>query len=126
MDTLGGAKTAWDDFLGTAAADASLARSHRSLYELSELDRDHWRIVGMDLEWRGTSPRVVVYAVDRGDELADGGGPVAVAGFVLSDVRAQQFLQEAFAVLKVRVMAREFRDRPFRVTGVTELSVPAG
>jgi hypothetical protein len=125
VDTLGGAKTAWDDFLGTAAADASLARHHRSLYELSELDRAHWRIVGMDVEWRGTSPRVVVYAVDRGEELADDGA-VAVAGFILSDARAQDFLQEAFAVVKVRVMAREFGDRSFRVTGMTELSVPTG
>ena len=114
METLGGAKTTWQDLVGTASADTSLARGHRSLYQLTELDREAWRIVGVDVGWDAATSRVTVYAADRGDELDDG-EPLAVTAFVLDDVRAGEFLQEAFGVLSVRLMSREFRDRPIRV-----------
>lgn len=57
---LGSAQVRWNDYVGTAAADAAQALLNtRSLYEVAGLDRDRWTIVGVDFSL-GTSPDPLV------------------------------------------------------------------
>ena len=57
---LGSAKARWNDYVGTAAADdADAILDTRSLYEIVELDRDQWAIVGIDFSLEAASHHVV-------------------------------------------------------------------
>jgi hypothetical protein len=125
VTTLGSASTRWNDYVGTAAADtADVPTGGRSIYELSGLDRDVWRIVAVDLTVRDDAPRVTVYASDHRSPpgpAADGpdpSDPLLVSAFTLSDPqRARAFLVEAFRTVQVRLVAREFAEQDLRVAG---------
>ncbi len=120
---LDAASTTWNDYVGTAAADdADATLGTRSLYDLAALDRDRWIIVGVDLSVRSTKPEVTVYALDRsaaepGEEPFDVDTVIARHGHVpltavrlASDTQIENFLNEAFRRVSVRLVARGFRD----------------
>lgn len=123
---LGPANVRWNDYIGTAAADdADVVRGQASLYEIAELDRDRWVILGVDLSlWQG-EPRVVVYALDREahgietnndiDVLADSLGEVPVTAVRLTRAQSSTFLGAAFKRISVRLLARGVREHDVRV-----------
>ncbi len=120
METLGSAATPWGDFVGTASADGALVfRGSRSLYELADLDRESWRIIGFDIGFRNGSPGVVVYAADATDDRNSGevGEHVVTAFDILERERVAEFVSQAFQSFSVRLTAREFATDPIRVIG---------
>ena len=106
---LGSAQVLWNDYVGTAAADdAGVVLDSRSLYEIADLDRDHWAIVGMDLSLGGPEDPVVVYAFDRsaGPEDPEEVDELAVQAFRLAaSTRLDDFLREAFQRVSVRLVS---------------------
>jgi len=107
---LGSAQARWNDYVGTAAADdASAVLNTRSLYEIAGLDRDRWRIVGIDFSMGSpTSQRVVVYGLDRAAEESslEAVDRLAVTAFHLSpSVPLDRFLAEAFGEVSVRLVS---------------------
>ena len=106
---LGSAQVLWNDYVGTAAADdAGVVLESRSLYEIADLDRDHWAIVGMDLSLGGTDDPVVVYAFNRsaGPEVPEEVDELAVQAFPLAaSTRLDDFLREAFQRVSVRLVS---------------------
>lgn len=114
---LGPAATRWNDYVGTAAADDADALLDRSsLYELAEIDRGRYTIVGVDLAVWEDDTTVSVYAVDRLrhrledhgdlDELARTRGELPVVEFRLPSPRVEEFLAEAFKRISIRLLAR--------------------
>ena len=62
---LGPANTRWNDCVGTVAADdAEALRDRPSLYDLAQIDRDRYTIVGIELNV-DRSTTATVYAIDR-------------------------------------------------------------
>jgi hypothetical protein len=62
---LGPAATRFNDYIGTVAADdAEAIKDRPSLYELAQIDRDRFTIVGIDLKVDGPTT-ATVYAIDR-------------------------------------------------------------
>ena len=62
---LGPARTTFNDYVGTVAADDTAAVLDRpSLYELAHIDRDRYTIVAIDLIVDGPVA-ATIYAVDR-------------------------------------------------------------
>ena len=106
---LGSAHVLWNDYVGTAAADdAGVVLDSRSLYEIADLDRDRWAIVGIDLSLGAAADPVVVYAFDRspGLEVGEDVDEIAVQAFRLSaSTRLDQFLTEAFQRVSVRLVS---------------------
>ncbi len=116
---LGPARSRFDDYVGTAAADDAAALMHTtSLYEIADLDRDRWTIVGIDfLRW-SDSPRVSVYAVDRSaldPEAAADQQPldelVVTAFHLTGEEQVEAFMRTAFQHFSVRLVARELSER---------------
>jgi hypothetical protein len=106
---LGSAQVRWNDYLGTAAADdADALLNTRSLYKIAGLDRDRWRIVGIDFTMGSPSEQVVVYGMDRASaepsrEAVEG---VSVTAFHLgASVQLDTFLAEAFQRISVRLLS---------------------
>jgi len=106
---LGSAQVLWNDYVGTAAADdAGVVLDSRSLYEMADLDRDHWAIVGMDLSLGGPADPVVVYAFDRAaaPDAPEEVDEIAVQKFHLAaSTRLDDFLREAFQRVSVRLVS---------------------
>ena len=108
---LGSAQVRWNDYVGTAAADdANAVLDSRSLYEIADLDRERWTVVGIDLSLGDVAEPIVVYAVDRTTEPdpAEGGDgdEVVVTAFHLgSSTRLDDFLREAFQRISVRLVS---------------------
>ena len=130
---LDAASTTWNDYVGTAAADdADAFTGNRSLYDLAGLDRDRWVVVAVDLAVRSTEPEVVVYALDRAadDEspfdidsviAAHGYVPVTAVRLALN-AQIEEFLNDAFRRLAVRLVARGFREETLVVQQQVSLS----
>ena len=118
---LGSAQARWNDYVGTAAAeDADAVLNSRSLYEIAELDRNRWTIIGMDLSIGETSEPIVLYVVDRAADADDVGGvdEVAVTAVPLgSATTLDDFLREAFKRLSVRLVSRLMVDKRLIVAG---------
>jgi hypothetical protein len=112
---LGSAQARWNDYVGTAAADdAAALLATRSLYELSDLDRDRWTIVGMDFSRGAASEQVVIYAMDRaaGVDVDPDTGDLNVTAIHLAKTTAMDsFIQEAFNQISVRLVSSAVRDK---------------
>jgi hypothetical protein len=115
---LGPASARWNDYVGTAAADDAAALLNRpSLYELAGIDRDHWMILSVDVTRTADGTTVTVYAIDKiahhivkaSDlhELGDAAGELPVSPFVLRPESADQFLDEAFTSISIRLVTRD-------------------
>lgn len=118
---LGPATAGWSDYVGTAAAqDAVASLGSASLYELAEVDRERWTILGIDIAVHETTA-VTVYAFDRRthgvvsiDEIERLGwesGQIPVTAFPVSAGRVEAFVEEAFTRLSIRLVARSVRDQ---------------
>lgn len=124
---LGTAQARWNDYRGTAAADDAIALlGSRSLYELVDLDRSRWTIVGIDAALPTTGGHVVVYALDRTAEPDDRAGApdeLGVTAFHLSpSTHVDQFLHAAFQRVSIRLVSTLATDRELRVDTHVELS----
>ena len=118
---LGAAEVRWNDYVGTAAADdADAVLDRASLYELAGVDRGRYTIVGVDLTiWEHTTT-VSVYAVDRVshdlqshadlDALGRERGEIPVVEFVLASQAVEEFLNDAFKRISLRLVARGVRE----------------
>ena len=109
----------WNDYLGSAAADDAQAVLDRpSLYEIANLDRERWTIVGIELSLGQLSEQVVIYAVDRSTKSANEESleEMAVTAFHLDPTtRVEEFLRAAFNSVNVRLMSTLTVDRYLRV-----------
>lgn len=117
---LGPASARWNDYVGTVAADnieAVLGRA--SLYELAQIDRDRYTIVGIELKIDGPTT-ATIYAIDRvehgivrQDEIAQLGrsrGEIPVVPFQIS-ANAGHFMRNAFRRITVWMVTQDLRDQ---------------
>jgi len=109
----------WNDYLGSAAADDAQAVLDRpSLYEIANLDRERWTIVGIELSLGKPADQVVIYAVDRSMKPtnAEDVDEMAVTAFHLDPTTpVEEFLRGAFNRVNVRLMSTLTVDRYLRV-----------
>lgn len=130
---LGPARSRFDDYVGTAAADDAAALLHTtSLYEIANLDRERWSIVGIDfLRW-GESPRVTVYAVDRIELEGQSAAPdqrrpvdemVVTAFHLTGDEQVDQFMRTAFQRVSVRLIGRDMSEKQLIVAEHAQLDL---
>ena len=69
---LGPATTRFTDYVGTVAADGAEAVMDRpSLYELAQIDRDRYTIVGIELNVDGPTAAAVMRSIGRCIRLLD-------------------------------------------------------
>lgn len=117
---LGPAQVRWNDYVGTAAADdADAVLNTRGLYEIAGIDRDRWRIVGIDFLLGSPSDQVVVYGVDRDQhdaERVNGDSVVVTAIHLDTSVQLEQFLREAFKHVSLRLISTVVGDTPLLVS----------
>ena len=118
---LGPAEVRWNDYVGTAAADdADAVLDRPSLYELAGVDRGRYTVVGVDLTiWEDTTT-ASVYAVDRVSEGLETHGDIDVLGrergeipvveFTLPAQAVEEFLDDAFKRIALRLVARGVRE----------------
>lgn len=127
---LGPATVKWNDYVGTAAADDTTAvLGNPSLYELADIDRERWTIAGVDVDIVDRVVSVTVYAFDRiagALESAESVGAVGqvrgelvVRPFPVASEQVQDFLNEAFRQLSIRLAASPFRDHVLVVQAAT-------
>lgn len=118
---LGPATAGWSDYVGTAAAEDAVATlGSPSLYELADVDRERWTILGIDIAVDETT-EVTVYAFDRQthgvasveeiEQLGWKSGQIPVTAFVVGDANVEAFVDEAFKRLSVRLVSRTVRDQ---------------
>ena len=118
---LGPASARWNDYVGTVAADSLEAlRDRPSLYELAQVDRDRYTIVGVELKVDGPTS-ATVYAIDRmeygiqwQDEIAELGrsrGEIPVVPFEIPGVNAGYFMRHAFRRISVWLVTQDLRDQ---------------
>ncbi len=118
---LGPARTNFNDYVGTVAADDTEAVLDRpSLYELAHIDRDRYTIVAIDLIVDGPVA-ATIYAVDRVEqgislhaeivELGQRDGEIPVVQFDLAEPGVEEFIRKAFKRISVRLVAQHLRDQ---------------
>jgi hypothetical protein len=123
---LGPARTNFNDYVGTVAADdAEAVLDQPSLYELAQIDRDRYTILAIDLKVDGPV-RATVYAIDRVEhgitlhaEIADLGqrdGEIPVVRFDLPEPNVDDFIRHAFKRISVRLVLQLLRDHVLVVT----------
>ena len=124
---LGPASTRFNDYIGTVAADDAEAIMDRpSMYELAQIDRNHYTIVGIDLNVDGPAT-ATVYAIDRAAqevvrpaEIVESGqsrNEIAVVPFDIPDPNVEDFIRHAFRWISVRLMTQDLQDQVFVVIG---------
>ena len=117
---LGPATVRWNDYIGSAAADdAEAVRDRPSLYVLAGIDRERWTILAIDLKVFETQPTVTVYAFDRRahgigsatdlQSLGQRLGELPVTGFAVPDQHVEDFINDAFRSLFIRLISKEVR-----------------
>jgi hypothetical protein len=123
---LGPARTNFNDYVGTVAADDAEAVLDRpSLYELAQIDRERYTILAVDLKVDGPV-RATVYAIDRVKhgitlhaEIVDLGrrsGEIPVVEFDLPESNVDDFMRHAFKRISVRLVLEALRDHVLVVT----------
>jgi hypothetical protein len=124
---LGPARTNFDDYVGTVAADDAEAVLDRpSLYELAQIDRDRYTILAIDLRVDG-STTATIYAIDRVEhrislngtdivELGQSWGEIPVVQFNLPEPNVEDFIRHAFKQISVRLVTQALRDQVLVVT----------
>jgi hypothetical protein len=79
--------------------DAEAVLDRPSLYELANIDRDRYTIVGIDVGVDGPTT-AIVYAIDRLEhsiaELGQSGGEIPVVGFSLPEPKIEDFIRQTF------------------------------
>ena len=124
---LGPASKRFNDYIGTVAADdAEAIMDQPSMYELAQIDRNHYTIVGIDLNVDGPAT-ATVYAIDRAAqevvrpaEIVESGqsrNEIAVVPFDIPDPNVEDFIRHAFRRISVRLMTQDLQDQVFVVIG---------
>ena len=123
---LGPATTRFTDYVGTVVADDAEAVMDRpSLYELAQIDRDRYTIVGIELTVDGPTTAAVyafdrsVHSVARLEEIVELGlsrGQIPVVRFEIPEVDAGEFIRHAFRRISVRLVIQDLRDQPLIVS----------
>jgi hypothetical protein len=123
---LGPARTNFNDYVGTVAADDAEAVVDRpSLYELAQIDRDRYTILAIDLKVDGPVT-ATVYAIDRVAHgislhaaiaaLGESLGVIPVVEFNLPAPNVEEFISHAFRRVSVRLVTEDLRDQVLVVT----------
>jgi hypothetical protein len=123
---LGPARTNFNDYVGTVAADDAEAVVDRpSLYELAQIDRDRYTILAIDLKVDGPVT-ATVYAIDRVAHgislhaaiaaLGESLGEIPVVQFNLPEPNVDEFIRHAFRRMAVRLVTAALRDQVLVVT----------
>jgi len=123
---LGPARTNFNDYVGTVAADDAEAVVDRpSLYELAQIDRDRYTILAIDLKVDGPVT-ATVYAIDRVAHgislhaaiaaLGESLGEIPVVQFNLPEPNVDEFIRHAFRRMTVRLVTEALRDQVLLVT----------
>jgi hypothetical protein len=123
---LGPARTNFNDYVGTVAADDAEAVVDRpSLYELAQIDRDRYTILAIDLKVDGPVT-ATVYAIDRVAHgislhaaiaaLGESLGEIPVVQFNLPESNVDEFIRHAFRRMTVRLVTEALRDQVLVVT----------
>jgi hypothetical protein len=96
-----------------------------SLYELAQIDRDRYTIVGIELNVEDPTT-AAVYAFDRSvhsvvrlEEIVELGlsrGEIPVVRFDIPEVDAGEFIRHAFRRISVRLVIQGLRDQPLIVS----------
>ena len=118
---LGPASTRFNDYIGTVAADdAEAIKDRPSLYELAQIDRDRFTIVGIDLKVDGPTA-ATVYAIDRKEqavarpdeivELGKSQGKIPVRPFDVPKPNVEDFIRHAFRRISVRLVTKDLYDQ---------------
>jgi hypothetical protein len=118
---MGPANTRFNDYVGTVAADdAETVKDRPSLYELAQIDRDRYTIVGIDLKVDG-STTATVYAIDRAEqavvrqseivELGEARGEIPVVPFDIPEPSVEDFIKHAFRRISVRLVTQDLHDQ---------------
>jgi hypothetical protein len=129
---LGPARTNFNDYVGSVAADdAKAVLDQPSLYELAQIDRDRYTILAVDLNVDGPAT-VTIYAIDRIEygvsgnadivELGQRGGEIPVVQIDLAQPSFDDFIRNAFTRISVRLVTETFRDQVLVVTESRPLS----
>jgi hypothetical protein len=118
---LGPASARWNDYLGTVAADSVEGLGVRpSLYELAQVDRSRYTIVGIELKVDGPTTATVyaidrvAHAIERQDQIAElgrGQGEIPVVPFEIPGANAGYLMRHAFRRISVRLVAQDLRDQ---------------
>jgi hypothetical protein len=122
----GPATTSFNDYVGTVAADdAEAVRDQPSLYELAQIDRDRYTILGIELSVDGPTT-AAVYAFDRLEhsvarleeivELGLNRGEIPVVRFDLPEIDAGVFIRQAFRRISVQLVIQDLRDQVLMVS----------
>ena len=123
---LGPARTNFNDYVGTVAADDAEAVVDRpSLYELAQIDRDRYTILAIDLTVDGPVT-ATVYAIDRDAHgisehaaiaaLGESLGEIPVVEFDVPAPNVEDFIKHAFRRISVRLVTKDLRDQILVVT----------
>jgi len=118
---LGPAATRFNDYVGTVAADdAEAIKDRPSLYELAQIDRDRFTIVGIALKVDGPTT-ATVYVIDRTEqpvgrpaeivELGKTQGEIPVLPFDIPEPNVEDFIRHAFRRISVRLVRQDLHDR---------------
>ena len=123
---LGPARSNFNDYVGTVAADDAEAVVDRpSLYELAQIDRDRYTILAIDLKVDGPVT-ATVYAIDRAAHgislhaaiaaLGESLGAIPVVEFNVPAPNVEDFISHAFRRISVRLVTEDMRDQILVVT----------
>ena len=130
---LGPATTRFTDYVGTVAADDAEAVMDRpSLYELAQIDRDRYTILGIELSVDGPLT-AAVYAFDRLEhsvarleeivELGRSRGEIPVVRFDIPEMDAGAFIRQAFRRISVQLVIQDLRDQALMVSEPSSVQV---
>jgi hypothetical protein len=122
----GPATTGFNDYVGTIAADDAEAVMDRpSIYELAQIDRDRYTILGIELSVDGPTT-AAVYAFDRLEhsvarlddivELGLSRGEIPVVRFDIPEIDAGAFIRQAFRRISVQLVIQVLRDQTLMVS----------
>lgn len=132
---LGPAHVQYDQWLGTAAAEDDITTNADGLYDVVELDRTKWTIVGLEF-FDGTAAqgsRVVVQALDRVKHglidaryedlraFTDSHGHLPVTSFEVHGTQAEEITKRVFKRYMVRLTTASFADTPLRIEELGDL-----
>ena len=123
---LGPARTRFNDYVGTVAADdAEVVKDQPSLYELADIDRDRYTILAVDLSIDGPLT-ATVYAIDRVEhgikghseiaELSTSQRQIPVVAFDVPESNVEDLIMHALRRISIRLVTQHLPDLVLVVT----------
>ena len=123
---LGPARTRFNDYVGTVAADdAEVVKDQPSLYEVADIDRDRYTILAVDLSIDGPVT-ATVYAIDRVEhgitrhseiaELSASQRQIPVVAFDIPEPNVEDLIKHAFRRISILLVTQHLPDLELVVT----------